>query len=297
MQNLKGKRSVVSSRVLLAAILLCLTLLCLTSPSLCARETQKSQSTPTPNISTSPAQVQYDPHEYAPSFQKIAYRRRVPAAIRRMTKQKWPTRFFGVWRQGSKTLALHFFDKGRVFSTHLNADDETLERKSGVDIFQRAANGNWKRIGIYSLTRVVDSRRDRLRVEAQFLWLDPARKTVPLLYLKVSGDENRPSFPTGSQTDIYGVFEGAPKFTAFFGNIPFGNITVRLSEISYPDAKGHLTILCVVSDPGAETLTAYGWTGKEWKLLREVHQENRYETALWWNGTRFMPFQPKTKRP
>jgi hypothetical protein len=206
-----------------------------------------------------------------------------------------PTRFFGSFQRGKQTFAVHFYDTSQV-----RLKSGTLERSSRLDVFALAASKTWKRTQTFALTRQIDARRDRLRLEAQALWLDPNRKTIPMIYLKIMEHQDRESIPVGNRTDIYGVLSSKfnPKaFVSLDGFIPYSHSTVTLSKISYPDAKGQLTILAITSNPGDTSYIAYGWTGAGWKVVGTSTSENAYETALRWNGTQFVPLANEAKTP
>jgi hypothetical protein len=214
----------------------------------------------------------------------------VPAAIRRKAKKVGPTRFFGTFEQGGRAFAIHFYDDSRVRSSRNSAYGGQLERSSHLDVFLFTASKTWQRIQSCAVVRLVEDRRDKIRVEAKSLWLDPKRKTTPMIYLTVM--DNYEPFGFGNRTDVYGALLDRPNskaFITFNGYVPYNPSTITSSEMSHPDSKGQLTILSVESDPSYTSYTAYGWTGEKWKNLASTKFENNPDKGLRWNGIQFVP--------
>lgn len=233
--------------------------------------------------------------KYRPEFEKIAYRSTIPASIRRAAKRARATRFFGSFEQGGRTFATHFYDKSPVRSS-----GENFQRDSCLDIFQLTPNRTWRRIHSIPVSRQIDDKWDRLTIEAQHLWFDPARKTIPMIYFKIMEHGNRGEYPTGNRTDVYGVLLPQPKPEAFFvfnGYNPYSPTIVTLSEISYPDVNGWLTILTYDSTPAENHYTAYAWTGQSWKTVGSKLSLNDFEKSYRWNGTDFVPLAKETETP
>jgi hypothetical protein len=240
------------------------------------------------------------PSEYKPQLQKIAYRTKIPSAIQRAAKRVGSTRFFGSFQQAGVTYAAHFYDKSRVRPMRNPEYPGDLERDSCLDIFRLTPAKTWQRILSLPFKRLTRDTRDRLRVEAQSLWVDPAHKTIPLVYFRIMEHADGKGVATGNRTDVYGVLHGQSDANAFFvfnGYIPYSHSTVTLSEISHPDTNGRLTILVIESDPGERSEMAYGWTGQSWKTVGSARFGNDNETFLRWNGTRFVPLQDVAKTP
>ena len=227
-----------------------------------------------------------DAPEYKPQFQKIVYRKAIPSQLRRLTKKVGPTRFFGKFQQGRNIYAVYLYDTNHVHSKRDYAS--AFERTSQLDVFQLAQRKAWQRIQSFTFVRNVEDTSDKIKIEANSLFLDPQNKTIPMVYLKVTDKDHA---PIGHRTDIYGLILKQPNpkaFTTFNGYIPYSHTTVTYSEISHPDANGRLTILFIESNPGYEVQTAYGWTGEKWKVMATANFDRDFDGQRW-NGKRFVP--------
>lgn len=237
-------------------------------------------------------------HGYRPQSQGIPYSRSIPASVQRIAQKVGPSRFFGTFRRGEKTYAVHFYDTGGIHAERSAVHSAKLERNSRLDLFQLEAGKTWRRLQSFALVRFMDDRRDKVKIEARSLWLDPTHKKVPMVYLRIMENENDTS--TGNRTDVFGAVpdKATPRnFISFNGNIPYSDATVTLSEISYPDPEGKLTLLTVITNPGDTSYTAYAWTDEGWKMAGQKSFDNAYETALRWNGAKFVPMAHKRRAP
>ena len=226
-----------------------------------------------------------DVTEYRPELTEIAGQKQVPKAIARAAKRSGTTRFFATFALGKENYAVWVSDQGQPRAGHPQNGESGKSQDSRADVFQRAPNRSWRASQSFVFTRRYDTKRDQPRITANALWFDPARQTIPMIYIKIMEDEY------GDQTDVYGLLtESLSKntFISFNGYIPYNPSTITTSFISFPDAEGHLTILDVTSDPGYTTQTAYGWKNG-WQEVDSASFDNAYETALYWNGARFVP--------
>ena len=218
--------------------------------------------------------------EYQPQTQLIRYQSGVPPTIRRATKKVGPTRFYGVFKRGARTFAVHLYDQTYISSN---------TRQSRVDVWQQDGN-KWRIFQSFPFVRQVASKRDGLQISAENLWLDPTRRVAPMMHLHIAEKTNIPE--VGRRTDVYGVLEenvGSESFIALEGDVPYSDSTVTLSQISFPDTLGRLTLLDIISDPGATSYTAYGWREKSWQIVGQTTFDNSYEAAKRWNGGAFVP--------
>ena len=230
-----------------------------------------------------PALANADAADYKPQAQIIRYQFRVPSEIRRATKKYGPTRFYGVFEAGTRTFAVQLSDQSAI---------KLERRKSRLDVWLLQGK-LWQIFQSFAFTRQVADKHDRLLIEAQSLWLNPARREVPFIHLHLGEKSDNPF--GGQQTEIYGVLQksvGVAGLLNLEGYSPASMSTITSSHISFPDAKGQLTLLDVTSDPGETSYRAYSWSGAKWQIAGEISFENRYETARKWNGTDFVPLSP-----
>ena len=154
---------------------------------------------------------------------------------------------------------------------------------------------SWQRLMYYNIQRGTMERSDKIKIKLQLLWLDKQLKTIPLVHLQVTDKKQH----VGNTTDVYGVLLDKPQpkhFMKFDGYLPYSPSTVYSSRISFPDSKGNLTLLFTESNPGYNSESAYGWTGKDWKQVARS-QYNLDNSALYWNGINFVPVFRDSEKP
>lgn len=214
----------------------------------------------------------------------VAYSTKMPVAIRRGAKTAARTRFFGTFKAGGNTFAAHFYDTSDVRV----GEWQSLSRSSCLDLFRFGAKKSWHRILRYEFTRSVSDKTDKIRIDFQALWLDPAHKITPLIYLQAADNYGDGIF--GGRVDIYGVLLEklqSKAFIRFDGYNPVSPSTASSSAIMSSDNNGNLTLLYTASDPGGNDETAYGWTGNGW--IKLAHAVYELQSPRHWNGSQFVP--------
>lgn len=230
------------------------------------------------------------PTDYVPEFKPVRYSKTVPTSIRRAARGGGRTRFYATFKHGKSRFAIHLYDKGRVVPYKDVEIQSEFKRASRLDVFQLSPKGQWRLLHSSVFDRYTNEKGDPLSVSAQLSWLDPARKSIPLIKLETL--DNRSGEWGGNLTEVYVAITGqtnsnsTPLFVAHSN--PSNGPELYSSEISFPDANGNVTLLRTDSSPESASIKVMGWSQDGWKQIDSLSFLMNDEQASFWNGQKFV---------
>ena len=209
-----------------------------------------------------------------PGATKINYVARIPASVMKYRPKTAITRFYGLAEIQGQKLALHFYD---------------LRRNSRLDLFAVLHRGKtpfYKRMHSVALTRQTSLwAKPRIVCELFNCWLDPTRKTKPIIMARITnygfgfdGSDNLLTFSDGLQNK--------PSVNAFEGSSL--ELSDQTMDYTRSDDNGFLMPFETDFDRGEATYIVYKWNGQQFKEF--ARQKDRLSDALeyHWDGTKFI---------
>lgn len=223
-----------------------------------------------------------------PGAVKIHYIARVPLAIMKHRPLNAITRFYGLTEVRGQKLALHFYD---LEPTHKLSERHT-KRNSRMDIFTVQRQGKkslYKRIHNIALSRDFwADREQKIICEMLQCWLDPPRKTKPIIMLRVSSPLKARYFYDSLLTFGNGL-KNKPSVNYFGGDfvdIGWSGWTTDYSKGL--DRNGFLMPWQIDTQDSVTTYMVYKWNGQSFKEIVRQTDESTDSLTYHWDGEKFV---------
>lgn len=219
----------------------------------------------------------------------IMYAARVPKPIARSCPKGAVTRFFGLTTMQRTKLALHFYDVS--FSKTARDSKKTIPCR--LDIFVITPKGKtnfYKRLHTLALERDRPQTKEAPPLSCPMLawWLDPDKKTIPLLMLDIN-QQNSLSFGRTYLIIFPNGLLKPPVLTQYsqtsseFGWSSYYNLDRR-------DKNGYICLENVHNDRGTFTYSVSRWNGKGFELADSITTHGDDPIRYEWNGEKFIKY-------